>query len=80
MIQTEGEELDNAQKKINLGIADRVSVLMKIENISEQEAIEKIAEIDARKANQLLTSSGVINDNSKTQDQQNGSQSDNQPT
>lgn len=73
MIQTEGELLDNSQKEIDLGIADRVSILMKLEKISEEDAVKMIAAIDKRKAQELLNNSGVNNDNTQTQNNQNGS-------
>ncbi len=53
MIETHAEKLDNAQKKIDLGISDRVLVLMDLEGITEEEATKRIDEIDKRKQDAL---------------------------
>ncbi len=54
MIETKSEQLDNSKKKIDLGIADAVSVLSEIEGISTDQAEEKILEIQDRKNQNLL--------------------------
>jgi hypothetical protein len=54
MLETKSEQLANAKIKQDLGIADDVSTLMEIENIDEEEAQEKIDEIQARKAAKIL--------------------------
>ena len=53
MIETKSEQLDNAKKKMDLGIADAVSILEEIDGISEDEAIEEIAEINQRKLDNM---------------------------
>ena len=53
MIETKSELLDNAKKKIDLGIADTVTVLMETEGLSEDLAIEKMDEIDQRKLDKM---------------------------
>lgn len=53
MIETTAEKLDNGQKKIDMGIADRVSVLAGLEGISIEAAEEQIEMIDERRAARL---------------------------
>jgi hypothetical protein len=53
MIETMSEQLDNAQKKVNLGIADQVTVLMDLDGLEEQEAIEKVESIQERQTARL---------------------------
>jgi len=60
MIETKSEQLDNAKKKIDLGIADAVSILEEIDGISEDEAIEEIAEIQQRKLMNYQVMSQII--------------------
>jgi hypothetical protein len=64
MIETTSEKLDNEKKKIDLGISDRVSVLMDLEGLTEELAIEKIAKIDERRAQRLtqLANAVEVND------------------
>jgi hypothetical protein len=54
MIQTEAEQLLNEQSKIELGISDRILALMKLESLTEEQALEKVLNIIKRKV--LLTS------------------------
>lgn len=56
MLETKSEQLENAKKKIDLGISDDVSILMELENLSEDDAQEKIDAIQSRKASKLLNS------------------------
>jgi len=53
LIETRAESLDNAKKKIDLGIADAVSVLMDVEGLSEELAEEKIETINQRKLDKM---------------------------
>lgn len=63
MIETKAEQLANAQLKINLGIADAVSVLAEIDEISEDQAIEEIAEIQLRKSQNLVAQATALDPN-----------------
>lgn len=54
MIETKSEQLANAKSKIDLGIADRVSVLADIEGISIEQAEEQIQQIDERRKSFLV--------------------------
>ena len=45
-IQSEAEELDIVSRKIELGLASRIDILMEQEKITRDEAIERIREID----------------------------------
>lgn len=74
MIETTSEKLDNAQKKLDLGIADRVSILSDIKGISEEMALEEISELDKRKTEQISlmldnSNTGAGVDNGSNQDQ-----------
>jgi hypothetical protein len=62
MVETEADELDNAKKKIDLGIADAVTVLADYEDIPLEDAEKIIQEIKNRKANSLR---GLINEPSE---------------
>jgi hypothetical protein len=53
MIETTAEKLDNAQKKIDLGITDAVEVLSMVDGITEEAAEEKLEKIAERKAKKL---------------------------
>ena len=62
LIETMGESLDNAKKKIELGIDDAVSILMNISGLTEEQAEERINEIQERKierASKLIAESIV---------------------
>jgi hypothetical protein len=72
MIETKSEQLDNAKKRIDLGIADAVSVLSSVDDISEDEAIEEIAQIQQRKLLNYQMMSNIIEvseGNDPTEDQ-----------
>lgn len=53
MIETTSEKIANAKAKLELGITDRVQILMDLDEISQEEAEKRIAEIDERKQAQL---------------------------
>jgi len=55
MLQTKAEELDNARKEIDLGIADAASVLSDLEQISIEDAVIRIDEINQRKIDKILS-------------------------
>jgi hypothetical protein len=57
IIETKAEALDNAKKKIDLGIADAVSTLMDVDGLTEDLAKDKINSINERKAESI---SGLI--------------------
>lgn len=48
LITTDSEKLDNALKKMELGIASREKILMELEGVDEEEAEKIIQEIDQR--------------------------------
>jgi hypothetical protein len=54
MIETTADKITNAQGKLSLGIADRVSILMDIEDLTEEQAVAKLELIDSRKSKSLL--------------------------
>lgn len=58
LIETRAESLDNAKKKIDLGIADKVSTLMDVEGLSEDLAIEKIESMEQRKIDMMMKAVG----------------------
>lgn len=62
MVETTSEKLDNSQKKIDLGISDRVAVLADINGVSIDMAQKEIEEIDLRKAEQIKTLQGKVTD------------------
>ncbi len=53
MIETKSEMLANAKSEIELGIADQVTVLMKLEGITEEMALERIEKISERKLERM---------------------------
>jgi hypothetical protein len=66
MIETKSEKLANAKSKIDLGIADAVSVLAEVDQISEDMAIEKIESLELRKIERLTKIAGTGQDAQKT--------------
>lgn len=55
MVQSESEKLTNLKTKIEMGISDKSLALSQLEEISIEQAEEKILEIQQRKANDLLS-------------------------
>jgi hypothetical protein len=62
IIETKSESLDNGKKKIELGIADAVTVLVETEGLTEALAIEKIDAITERKLKRV---SDIVNQGSE---------------
>jgi hypothetical protein len=62
IIETKSESLDNGKKKIDLGIADAVTVLVETEGLTETLAIEKIHAITERKLKRV---SDIVNQGSE---------------
>lgn len=69
MIETKSEQLDNAQKKVDLGIADQVSILADLEHISIEEAQIQIDEIQSRRRLRLQSLQNESVENGDNQDQ-----------
>lgn len=79
MLETESEQLDNAKKEIDLGIADAASVLADLEDIDIEDAIKRIDEINQRKIDKLASmTTGQVIDNNQNDLVTNGN-SQNQP-
>lgn len=53
MLETKSEMLDNAKKKLELGIADKEMILSHLNEITIDQAEQMITEIDERKINKL---------------------------
>lgn len=66
MVQTETEEIADQAAKIAIGIADRVTAIMDLEDMSEDEAVAYIAKIDSRRKAKLA---GIANADQVTQNQ-----------
>jgi hypothetical protein len=65
MVQTLAEKIENLKSKIDLGISDKVLALMELENLTEEQAEEKISKITERNKkysdiNTVLTNSNFI--------------------
>lgn len=50
MLETISEKITNEKAKVDLGISDRTQALMTIEGITADQAVERIADLDERKA------------------------------
>lgn len=53
MVETMAEKLDNASKRLDLGITDQVLILQDIDSLSIDQATEQIAEINKRRSEQV---------------------------
>lgn len=58
MIETTSEKLTNAKSRIDIGISDKVTVLSEIDNISIEEAQNKLSEIQQRKLDSMTSLMG----------------------
>jgi hypothetical protein len=66
IIETKSESLDNAKKKIELGISDKVNALIEVEGLNENLALEKIEAIENRKIELITKTMQSGQDASKT--------------
>lgn len=66
IIETKSEALDNAKKKIDLGVADKVTTLMDVDGLNEALAVQKIEEIEQRKIDMLSKMVATGQDAAKT--------------
>lgn len=70
MIQTLAEKIENLKSKIDLGISDKVLALMELENLTEEQAEEKISKITER--NKKYSDINTVLTNSNFAKQSNG--------